>query len=223
MKNDSELQADVLKSLKWEPILNTAEIGVTTKDGLVSLTGIVDSYAKKLEAEKVAKSVIGVKVLLEKIEVKLPKSGIRNDAEITGEILIGLKSNWMIPEDKLTVKVDKGWVTLEGELPWDYQRVAAKNVVNYLKGILGVTNNIKIKSESQITIDQKAIKDAIARSLSIKDNETEVLVDGTTVTIRGTVNSWYQKEVIERITWKTPGICNLKNELVVNYFYVLVV
>jgi osmotically-inducible protein OsmY len=216
MKNDTELQADVLKSLKWEPILNTAEIGVTTKDGLVSLTGIVDCYAKKLEAEKVAKSVIGVKVLLEKIEVKLPKSGLRSDAEITGEILIGLESNWMIPEDKLTVKVDKGWVTLEGELPWDYQRVAAKNVVNYLKGIKGVSNNIKIKSESQITIDQKAVKDAIARSLSIKGNETEIIVDGTTVTIRGTVNSWYQKEAIEHITWKTPGICILKNELVVN-------
>jgi osmotically-inducible protein OsmY len=216
MKNDTELQADVLKSLKWEPILNTAEIGVTTKDGLVSLTGIVDCYAKKLEAEKVAKSVIGVKVLLEKIEVKLPKSGLRSDAEITGEILIGLKSNWMIPEDKLTVKVDKGWVTLEGELPWDYQRVAAKNVVNYLKGIKGVSNNIKIKSESQSTIDQKAIKNAIARSLSVKDNEIEVIVDETTVTIKGTVNSWYQKEAIERITWKTPGICTLKNELVVN-------
>jgi len=223
MKNDSELQADILKSLKWEPILDTAEIGVTTKDGLVSLTGIVDSYAKKLEAEKVAKRVIGVKILVEKIEVKLPKLGMRSDAEITDEILIGLKSNWTIPEDKITVNVDKGWVTLEGGLAWNCQRVAAKNLVNYLKGVKGVTNNIKIKSDSQITMDKTAIKNAIARSLSVKDNEIEVIVDGTTVTIRGMVNSWYQKEAIERITWKTPGICNLKNELVVNYFYILVI
>jgi osmotically-inducible protein OsmY len=223
MKNDSDLQADVLKPLKWEPILNTAEIEVTTKDGLVSLTGNVDSYAKKLEAEKVAKRVIGVKVLVENIEVDFPKSWMRTDAEITSEILIGLKSNCTIPEDKITVIVDDGWVTLEGELPWDYQRVAAKNVVNFLKSIKGVTNNIKIKSDSQIMMDHTAIKNAIARSLSVNDNEIEVIVSGTTVTIRGTVNSWYQKEGIEHITWKTPGICNLKNELVVNYFFVLII
>lgn len=222
MKNNQELQIDVQNAIKWEPLLNAAEIGVTVKDGVVSLTGIVDSYAKKIEAENATKKVIGVKAIVEAIEVIFPSSWIKTNAEIANEVLTTLKSNWSVPNDKVIVKVEDGWVTLEGELTWNYQREAAKNAVSYLAGVRGVSNDIKIKSESNDAIEQRDVKDAIARSWSIYDFDIEVTVSGTTVTLSGTVPSWYQKDEAERIAWNTPGICHIKNELAVDYYYEVV-
>ena len=221
MKNNSELQTDVQYAIKWEPLLNAAEIGVTAKDGVVSLTGVVDSYAKKMEAENAAKKVIGVKALVEKIEVKFPNSWSKTNEEIANEVLTGLKNDLSIPNNKVTVKVEDGWVTLEGELPWNYQKESAKNAVNYLMGVKGVTNNIKIKSESHDAIEKKDIEDAIHRSWSVDDSDIKVSVSGTTVSLTGSVDSWYQKEEAGRIAWKTTGIWHMNNELVVDYEYAL--
>jgi osmotically-inducible protein OsmY len=222
MKNNAELQTDVQNAIKWEPLLNAAEIGVTAKDGIVSLTGVVDSYSKKVEAENAAKKVIGVKALVEKIEVKFPSTWTKTSDEVASEVLLALKSNWSVPKDKVKVKVEDGWVTLEGELPWNYQREAAKSAVNYLIGVKGVTNNIKIKSEIHDAIEQKDVENAIARSWSIDNNDIHVKVAGTTVTLTGTVTSWYQKEEAGRIAWNTPGIWHVKNDLSVDYYYALV-
>jgi osmotically-inducible protein OsmY len=221
MKTNSELQADVQNAIKWEPLLNAAEIGVTAKDGVVSLTGVVDSYAKKLEAESAAKRVFGVKSLVEKIEVKFPNSWTKTNAEIATEVLKALKSNWSIPNDKVTVKVEDGWVTLEGDLPWNFQREDAKKAVNYLAGVKGITNNIKIKSEIHDTIEQNDVEEAIARSWSINDNDIKVKVSGKTVTLTGTVTSWYQKEEAAKMAWNTPGIWHVNNELEVEPFHAL--
>lgn len=217
MKSNQELQTDVQNAIKWEPLLSAAEIGVSAKDGVVSLTGVVDSYAKKLEAETAAKKVIGVKALVEKIEVKFPSAWTKTNEEIANEVLTSLKSNWSVPKDKVTVKVEDGWVTLEGELPWNYQKEAAKSAVNYLSGVKGVTNNITIKSVSKDAIEQREVEDAIGRSWSVDDSDINVSVAGTTVTLTGTVDSWYQKEEAGRIAWKTSGIWHVKNELVVDY------
>ncbi len=222
MKNNQELQTDVQNAIKWEPLLHAAEIGVTAKDGVVSLTGVVDSYAKKMEAENAAKKVIGVKALVENIEVKFHSTWTKTDAEVADEVLAGLKSNWSVPDDKVSVKVEDGFVTLEGELSWNYQKDAAKSAVNYLTGVKGVFNNIKIKSETHDDIEQKDVEDAIGRSWSIDDHDINVSVSGTTVTLTGTVDSWYQKEEAGRIAWKTPGIWHVKNELAVEYEYALV-
>ena len=222
MKNNQELQSDVQNAIKWEPLLNAAEIGVTAKDGVVSLTGVVDSYAKKMEAENAAKKVIGVKALVENIEVKFPSSWTKTNTEIANEVLTALKSNWSVPQDKVTVKVEDGWVTLEGELAWNYQKDAAKSAVNYLTGVKGVTNNIKIKSETHDAIEKRDVEDAIGRSWSVDDSDINVSVSGTTVTLMGTVTSWYQKEEAGRIAWNTPGIWHVKNELEVDYYYALV-
>jgi osmotically-inducible protein OsmY len=219
MKNNSELQADVQNAIKWEPLLNAAEIGVTAKDGVVSLTGVVDCYAKKLSAEEATKKVIGVKAVVEKIEVKIPNSWTKTNAEIANEVLNALKSNWSVPNEKVTVKVEDGWVTLEGELPWNFQREAAKDAITWLTGVKGVSNNIKIKSESHDAIEQKDVEKAIGRSWSLDDLDIQVKVSGTTVTLTGTVNTWYQKEEAGRIAWKTPGIWFVKNELVIDYYY----
>ena len=221
MKTNSELQTDVQNAIKWEPLLDAAEIGVTAKEGVVSLTGVVDSYAKKLEAENAAKRVIGVKALVEKIEVKFPNSWTKSNVEIANEVINALKSNWSIPNDKVTVKVEDGWVTLEGDLPWNFQREDAKKAVNYLAGVKGVTNNIKIKSEIHDTIEKNDVEAAIARSWSINDNNITVKVSGKTVTLSGTVTSWYQKEEAARMAWNTPGIWMVNNELEVEPFHAL--
>jgi len=218
MKTNAELQTDVQNAIKWEPLLNAAEIGVTVKDGVVSLTGIVDSHAKKIEAENAAKKVIGVKALVENIEVKFPSTWSKTDAEVANEVLTALKNSWLIPENKVTVKVENGWVTLEGELSWYYQREAAKSAIHYLNGVKGVTNNIKIKSELNDIIEKIDIEKALRRS-SIDDSDISVSVSGRTVTLSGTTNSWYQKEEAGIIAWKTPGIWHVKNDLVVEYKY----
>ncbi len=219
MKNNSELQTDVQNAIKWEPLLNAAEIGVTAKDGVVSLTGFVDSYAKKMEAENAAKKVIGVKALVENIEVKFPSTFTKTDAEVAKEVLTGLKDNWSVPDDKVKVKVENGWVTLDGELHWNYQKEAAKSCISYLSGVKGVSNNIKIKSESHDAIEKRDVENAISRSWSIDDSDINVSVSGTTVTLTGTVSSWYQREEAARIAWNTPGIWHINNELEVDYYY----
>lgn len=219
MKNNAELQTDVQNAIKWEPLLHAAEIGVTAKDGVVSLTGTVDSYAKKMEAETAAKKVIGVKALVENIEIKFLSSFTKNDAEIAQEVLTALSANLSVPDDKVTVKVEHGWVTLEGDLHWNYQRQAAKSCVNYLSGVKGVTNNIKIKSESHDAIERKDVEDAIGRSWSVDDSDINVSVSGNTVTLTGTVNSWYQREEAERIAYNTPGIWFVNNDLEIDYYY----
>ena len=219
MKNNADLQTDVQNAIKWEPLLNAAEIGVTVKDGVVSLTGFVDSYAKKMEAENAAKKVIGVKALVENIEVKFSNSWSKTDLEIATEVLNALRANWSVPDAKVTVKVENGWVTLDGELHWNYQRESAKSAVNFLAGVKGVSNNIKIKSETHDAIEQKDVENALSRSWSLDDSDISVSVSGTTVTLSGTVNSWYQKEEAGRIAWKTPGIWHVKNELEVDYYY----
>ena len=222
MKSNTELQTDVQNAIRWEPLLHAAEIGVTAKDGVVSLTGVVDSYAKKVEAENAAKKVIGVKALVENIEVHFASEWTKTNAEIANEVLSALKSNWSVPKDKVTVKVENGWVTLEGELPWNYQKEAAKSAVNYLAGVRGITNNIKIKSESHDAIEQRDVENAIGRSWAVDDTDIQVEVSGTTVTLTGTVDSWYQKDEAGRIAWNTPGVWHVKNELAVDYFYALV-
>jgi osmotically-inducible protein OsmY len=219
MKTNEELQKDVQNAIKWEPLLNAAEIGVTAKDGVVSLTGVVDSYSKKLEAENAAKSVAGVKAVVEKIEIKFSSSWNKSNADIANEVLNALKSNWVVPKDKVKVKVEDGWITLDGELPWNYQKEAAKNAVNYLSGVKGVTNNIKVKSETHDEIEKEKVESALNRNWSLNSKDVKVKVSGTKITLTGTVSSWYQKQEAERIAWSTPGVWSVDNELFIEYGY----
>jgi len=218
MKTNAELQKDVQDAIQWEPLLHSAEIGVIVKNGIVSLTGTVDSYAKKLQAEHAAKNVFGVKVLVEDIEVKLPDPRSKTDVEIAGEIIAAFKANSFIPEEKISVKVENGWVDLDGEVSWDYLRDITENAVKYLPGVKGIYNNIIINPEIQNTVEKSDIEKALDRS-SIDNSEINVSVSGATVTLTGTVHTWHQKEEAGRIVWKTPGIQDVKNELTVDYEY----
>ena len=218
MKTNQELQTDVQNAIKWEPLMNAAEIGVTVKDGVVTLTGVVDSYSKKMEAEAAAKNVVGVKAVVEKIEIKYSNTwSKKDDNEVANEVLNAFKWNWQVPNDKIKIKVEKGWVTLEGELNWNYQREAAKDAVRNLLGVTGVTNNIKIKSETHDAIEKMDIENALTRNWSVSDQDIRVKVDGSKVTLEGIVNSPYQKEEAERIAWNAPGVWNVDNLLAIEY------
>jgi len=218
MKKNEDLQRDVQDAIKWEPLLNAAEIGVTAKDGVITLTGIVDSYAKKSEAEDAAKNVSGVKAVIEKIEIRFGNVGEKTDSEIASEIINALKWNWEVPNDKIKVKVENGWVTLEGDLEWNYQKEAAKKSVSNLVGVKGVTNYISIKSENKDLIEKEDIERAIARNWSLDDQKIQVKVATNRVVLNGTVHSWYQKDEAGRIAWNAPGVWAVDNELLVEYF-----
>jgi osmotically-inducible protein OsmY len=215
MKNNSELQKDVQDAIRWEPLLNAAEIGVTVKDGVVTLTGIVDCYAKKLEAENAAKNVKGVKALVENIEVKYSNEWSKSNLEIAAEILNTFQTNALVPQDKVKVKVEDGWVTLDGMVNFNYERDAAKNTINYLKGVKGVTNNIIIKSETNDMIEQKEVEGALGRNWAINSEKIGIKVSGSKITMTGTVHSMYQKNEAGRVVWNTPGVWTVENELIV--------
>ena len=222
MKTNEELQKDVQNAIKWEPLLHAAEIGVSVKDGVVTLTGSVDSYSKKTEAENATKNVMGVKVVVEKIEVRYDSSyDKKDDNDIANEILNAYKWNWQVPNNKVKVKVEKGWVTLEGELNWNYQKTAAKDAVSKLMGVMGVSNNITIKSISEDAVEKEDIENALNRNWSLSSEEIYVHVSDHKVTLTGTVGSWYQKDEAARIAWNAHGVWMVDNELEIEYEYEL--
>ncbi len=222
MKTNEMLQKDVQDAIKWEPLLNAAEIGVTAKDGVITLTGIVDSYTKKIEAEDAAKNTAGVKAVVEKIEIKYNGSWQKGDNEIAIEVVKALKERWDVPHEKIKVKVEDGWVVLEGAVSWDYQRESAKAAIRHIFGIKGITSNIKIKAEIQEAIEKRDLENALSRSWAICSQEVRVKVAGTKVTLTGTVSSLYQKEEAGRIAWNTPGVWAVENELHIEYAHELV-
>jgi len=220
MKTNEELQRDVQNAIKWEPQLHAAEIGVTAKDGVVTLMGTVDAYYKKIEAENAAKNVDGVKAVVEEIEIKY-SSNNKSDEDIANDILKALIDNWNVPQDKIQIKVEKGWVTLDGQVTWNYQKEAANKSIGHLTGVKGVTNHIKIKSEVQNEIEKKNIVRALTSNWTLHSESIFVKVDGTRVTLTGAVSSLYQKDLAEKIVWKTPGIWSVDNQLVVEHKYAI--
>jgi len=206
MKTDSQLQQDVIAELKWEPLLREAEIGVSAKDGVITLTGTVDGYAKKTEAEDAVKRVAGVNAVVEKIEVKYGVNwGKKDDNEIATEIVNAFKWHW------------EGWVTLDGQVEWNFQSNAAKAAVANLLGVTGVSNNLKIKSLTDDAIEKEDIESALKRNWSVSGKDIRVAVSDHKATLTGTVDSWYQKDEAGRIAWRAPGVWNVGNELVVEY------
>ncbi len=218
MKTNEELQKDVQDAIKFQPLLQAAEIGVIVKNGIVTLTGVVDGYFKKTEAENAAKNVVGVKAVVENITIKYNNYS-KTDSEIAEEVLKALNESWSVPKDKVQVKVENGWVTLEGELPWNYQREAAKSTINYLQGVKGIANQIKIKSEVQDAIEKKDVEKALERHWSINAEDIHVKAEGSKIILTGNVTSLYQKEEAGKIAWNTPGVWTVDNKLEVEYDY----
>lgn len=216
MKTNEVIQKKVQEAIAWEPLLEAASIGVIVKDGIVTLTGTVDNYAKKLEAENAAKKVAGVKAVVEKIEIDY-KHETRTDEDIAADAIDALKWNVAVPDDKLKIIVSQGWVYLQGVVEWNYQKNSAKKAVEAIPGVKGVINSIQIKSANFDQIEKRAIESAIHRNSSLQDKDIEVNVLGNVVTLTGTVNAYFQKEEAERIAWNSPGVWTVNNQLAVQH------
>jgi osmotically-inducible protein OsmY len=213
MKKDEELQKDVMEAIKWEPLLHAAEIGVIAQNGIITLTGTVENYAKKLEAEHAAKNVKGVTAVVEKITIKSMFSDQKSDTEIAIAALKALKWSLHSESNKIKVKVEDGWISLEGQLTWNYQKETAKRSVASISSVKGVFNYITIDSELKDQIEKEDIEKALTRNWSIDDSAIEVSVVGNNVQLKGKVLSLYQKEEAGKMAWNAPGVSTVENLL----------
>ncbi len=219
MKTDDQLQKDVMAEIRWDPQLAgvATEIGVTARDGVVTLAGEVDTYSRKLAAERAAQRVAGVKVVAVDIEVRVPTATNKSDTELARAIRNALKWNSSVNEDRIEVKIDNGWVYLDGTVEWEFERRCAKTAIEDLVGIRGITNNIRVKSER---IDEKDIRQRITaafhRSANLDASTIRVQTLGNTVRLYGTVRSWAEKEEAEKVAWASPGVYNVDNQITID-------
>jgi osmotically-inducible protein OsmY len=213
MKTDAEIRKDVLDELEWEPRINATNVGVTIKNGIVTLNGHVNTYAEKVAAEEAAKRVSGVKAVVQEIDVNIEGTSERTDQAIALAAVDSLKWNTMVSDKDIQLKVENGWITLEGELAWNYQVKAATNAVKNLPGVRGVTNLIKVKVPVETPDVKQKIRNAFERNAILDAAEVEVSVEGHEVILNGTVQSWAEMKQAENAAWSAPGVSNVVNHL----------
>jgi len=216
-KTDAELKTDVLSELKYEPGVKIADIGVLVQDGTVTLNGYATSYMEKGEAVRATKRVAGVKAIADDIEVQLPGSLHRTDGDIAAAAVSQIDWSTTIPVGTVTIKVSKGWITLDGEVEWWQQRNAAGNVVQHLSGIKGVSNLISIKPKLTATAVETAIQAAFKRNSLLDANKIQVETSDSKVILRGDVRNFVELEEAERVAWAAPGVSSVDNQLTVKW------
>lgn len=219
MKTDSQLQQDVMDELKWEPALHAAQIGVQVKSGVVTLAGEVSSYTEKWNAERAAQRVHGVKALAVEMTVKLSEFGKRTDADIAASAknILGWTSSLSLPADAIKVLVEGGWLTLSGDVEWQYQRQEAAKSVRGLSGVTGVSNQIAIRPALSARVVKSDIEAALRRRAAADAKTITVEVKGADVTLTGTVHSWSERDLATRSAWGTSGVRNVVDKMSLVY------
>jgi len=217
MKTDAQVQQDVIAELSWEPSVDATQIGVEVEDGIVTLAGHVCSYAEKWGAERAAQRVSGVKALAIEMDVKLSGSSKRNDADIARAAENVLQWMTYLPTDCIKVMVEKGWITLTGEVDWEYQRQAAAGAVRHLMGVTGLSEQIVIKPKVSSTAVKSDIEAALKRRAKTEAHNISVDVRGNEVTLTGTVHSWSERALARDAAWGTPGVRHVVDNITIVY------
>jgi osmotically-inducible protein OsmY len=215
VKTNAQLQRDVLDELQWEPGVDAAQIAVTARDGVVTLTGHVSVYAQKFAAEEAVKRVHGVKAVANDLTVRPPDSGQLDDADIAASALHALKWDATVPDDRVRVTVRDGWITLEGAVDRQFQKEAADRAVRRLIGARGVTNTILVKAGETASDIKGSIEAAFRRSAILDSTKIRVEKDDGTVTLSGDVHSHVERDEAERIAWAAPGVSRVVNDITI--------
>lgn len=213
MKSDAQLKMDITRELEWDPSVNATNVGVLVQDGVVTLTGHLDTYVEKFAVERAVQRVEGVKAVAVELDVKLGPAHKRSDSEIAAAAESAFRWHALIPEDRIRVKVEQGWVTLSGDVDWDYQRVQAEKAVRALTGVVGVSNTIALKVRVPPANISRRISEALARQAEREAKNIEVSVSGSTVTLRGRVHSLAEATAAQGAAWSAPGVHQVINEL----------
>lgn len=212
---DLELKKNVETELNWEPSVNAADIGVAVKDGVVTLTGPVESYWGKTTAERATLRVSGVKGVANDLEIRLPFAPGRTDEDIARAAVNRLDWSVSLPKDRIKVKVSQGWVTLEGTLDWQYQKDIAEGAVENLLGVKGVSNQIQLKPQISKAEVKSAIEAALKRNAMVDANRITVQTEGDTVILRGAVRSWAERQEAQYAAWRAPGVRSVDNRITI--------
>lgn len=215
MRSDAQLRTDVLAELDWDPAIKAATVGVTAKDGVVTLTGHLGSHAEKFAAERAAQRVKGVKAIAVELIVKLPAGDERTDADIARAVEHALEWSVLVPNGKIKPMVEAGWVTLTGEVEWEYQRRAAENVVRPLMGVTGVSTMVTLTPRLHASDVEKKLREALARQAQREGDHIQISVIGSKVALRGMVHSYAEYHAVRNAAWSVPGVTSVENNLIV--------
>ncbi len=213
MKTDAQLKKDVEAELEWNPAINASRVGVAVQDGVVALTGHIDTYAEEHAIERTVREVEGVRGIALELDVKLDPCHHRSDLDIAAAAERCFSWHVLIPSEDIQIMVNKGWVTLKGEVNWDYQRREAEKAVRSLVGVVGVSNGITLKEHVAPVNVSRRIHDALARHADSEAKGIKVSTDGGEVRLRGSVGSWSEREQVNRAAWSAPGVTAVVNEL----------
>ena len=214
--DDKQLQKSVAAALDWAPDVNSAHIGVTARDGVVTLSGYVHRYAEKVAAERAASRVKGVRAIAQEIEVRYLGQDKTDDAAIAGKALRLLSWNTMLPANRITVKVAQGWITLGGSVDWQYQRALAERDLHRLNGVTGITNAIRLEQRAQPADVKQKVEEALKRDAILEAEGIHVAAEGQKVVLSGQVRSWHEREVAERAAWSAPGVTSVVDRIAVH-------
>jgi osmotically-inducible protein OsmY len=213
VRTDADLKRDVTAELAWDPAVKSTTVGVAVKDGVVTLTGHLETFAEKHAAARAVQRVAGVQAIALELDVKLSPDHKRSDTDIATGAEQALKWNTAVPIEAIRLTVDRGWITLQGEVDWDYQRRAAEKAIRPLMGVVGISNEITLRTRAKAADVSRRIEEALTRQAIREAKHIQIAIDGTTVKLSGNVHSWQEREAAQGVAWSAPGVRTVINEL----------